>query len=125
MGRFLRALEFDVVLLPGKSCHSACVFLLAAGISKSVEGDVGIHRPYFWTGGTGSFSDAIKAVKAESEAYFEEMNIPGRLAEDMFSIDPGDMRILTAAELRDHRLNSKDYLVQESDTIDIIEETGL
>lgn len=125
MGRYLRAMNFDAVILPDAACYSACVFLLAAGINKTVHGYVGIHRPYFTSGGTGSVSDAIKATKLEAEAYFEEMNIPARLAEDMFSIDPANMRILSDSELRDYRLNSKDYAAQESDTIGMIDDLGV
>lgn len=125
MGRYLRAMSFDAVILPDAVCYSACVFLLAAGIDKKVQGYVGIHRPYFTSSGAGSVSDAIKATKLEAEAYFEEMNIPGRLAEDMFSIDPANMRILSETELRDYRLNSKDYAAQESDTVGMIDDLGV
>lgn len=125
MGRYLRAMSFDAVILPDAVCYSACVFLLAAGVDKKVQGNVGIHRPYFSSGGIGSVSDAIKKTKSEAEAYFEEMNIPGRLAEDMFSIDPANMRILSETELRDYRLNSKDYAAQESDTVGMIDGLGV
>ena len=53
------------------------------------------------------------------------MNIPGRLAEDMFSIDPANMRILSETELRDYRLNSKDYAAQESDIVGMIDGLGV
>lgn len=125
MGRYLRAMEFEAIVLPDTVCYSACVFLLAAGVDKKVQGDVGIHRPYFTTATSISVSDAIKATKAEAEAYFEEMNIPSRLAEDMFSIEPANMRILSEAELRDYRLNSKDYAAQETDTIGMVERLGV
>lgn len=118
-------MNFDAVILPDAVCYSACVFLLAAGIDKKVQGQVGIHRPYFTSVVTGSVSDAIKATKLEAEAYFDEMNIPGRLAEDLFSIDPANMRILSESELRDYRLNSKDYAAQESDTVGMIDSLGV
>lgn len=125
MGRYLRAMGFTAIVPPDAVCYSACVFLLAGGVEKKVEGHVGIHRPYFTTGTFGSVVEAIKATKDEVEAYFEEMNIPGRLAEDMFSIEPADMRVLSAEELRDYRLSSKDYAAQESDTIDMVERLGV
>jgi len=125
MGRYLRTMEFEAVVPPNMVCYSACVFLLAAGLDKKVQGDIGIHRPYFTTSTSGSVANAIKETKAEAEAYFEEMNIPIRLAEDMFSIDPADMRILTSTELRDYRLNSKDYAAQESDTIGMVDQLGV
>lgn len=59
MGRYLRAMSFDAVILPDAVCYSACVFLLAAGIDKKVQGYVGIHRPYFTSGVAGSVSDAM------------------------------------------------------------------
>jgi hypothetical protein len=37
----------------------------------------------------------VKAIRFEVEAYFQSMNIPGRLAKNMFSIDAGEMHILT------------------------------
>ena len=52
-------------------------------------------------------------MKAEAEAYLDEMNIPTRLVEDMFSVDPAAMRILTEAELGAYRLNSEDYVMRE------------
>lgn len=125
IGRYLRAEEFDVIVPSNAVCYSACVFLLASGIYKTVDGQVGIHRPYFISKGSGLISKAIKATKAEIEAYLEEMNIPSRLAEDMFSIDPANMRILSASALRDYRLNSKDFVAQENDTIEMIDQLGM
>lgn len=125
MGRYLRSMDFTTVVLPDMVCYSACVFLLAGGLDKKVQGHVGIHRPYFTTGAAGSVAEAIKAIKTEAEAYFQEMNIPGRLAEDMFSIEPANMRILSETELRDYRLNSKDYSAQEADTIGMVEQLGV
>lgn len=124
MGRLLRELEFDAVILPDSVCYSACVFLLASSIDKSVEGRVGIHRPYFETAGSGSILDEIKNIKSELELYLEEMNIPANLAEDMFSIEPNDMRILTDNEMQNYRLNIKDYAAQEADTVRMMEIYG-
>lgn len=125
IGRYLRAWEFDVIVPTNASCYSACVFLLASGIYKTVDGRVGIHRPYFTSKGPESIKRAIKTTKAEVEIYFKEMNIPIRLAEDMFSIDPANMRILSAADLRDYRLNSKDFVAQESEIIEKIDRLGI
>ena len=108
IGRLMREMSFDSLVLPRGACHSACVFVLAAGVDKVVKGEVGIHRPYFPQIAAAEVGPALRAVKAEAEAYLDEMNIPTRLVEDMFSVDPAAMRILTEAELGAYRLNSED-----------------
>ncbi|MDZ7907387.1 MAG: hypothetical protein U5N10_03570 [Gemmobacter sp.] len=88
----------------------------SAPVNKVVLGEVGMHRPYFpqlAAAEVGPALQAVKAVKAASEAYLDEMNIPTRLVEDMFSIDPAAMYILNSAELTTYRLNSEDHVLRE------------
>lgn len=125
IGRILRNEGFNVVILPGAECFSSCVFILAAGIDKRVQGSVGIHRPYFVAATEGSVADAIKETKEQIEVYLGEMNIPLRLAEDMFSVDPADMRLLNERELSDYRLNSMDYTEREAQALSSAEKYGL
>lgn len=125
IGRLVRAERMDVQIMESSVCYSACVFILAAGIGKIVDGPVGIHRPYFTFSPGGSVAEGIKAKKVEVERYFMEMNIPTRLAEDMFSIGPTDMRILTDDELRDYRLNSMDFAESEALSVGLAEQSGL
>ena len=115
MGRIMRAEGFDAVIREDAICLSACVFLLAAGVDKTVDGSVGIHRPYFVSGDPVGITAEIRNLKRLSGEYFGEMNIPERLAEDMFSVDPGKMRMLTRREMEDYRLDSKDFVAQETD----------
>lgn len=125
MGRILRAHGFDAVIPDGHTCMSACVFLLAAAVDKSVYGRVGIHRPYFVSGDPQIIAREIRDMKALSAAFLREMNIPERLAEDMFSVDPGKIRMLTDRELEDYRLNSKDFVAQEADIHRKMDELGM
>lgn len=125
IGRLMREMSFDSLVLPRGACHSACVFVLAAGVDKVVKGEVGIHRPYFPQIAAAEVAPALRAVKAEAEAYLDEMNIPTRLVEDMFSVDPAAMRILTEAELGAYRLNSQDYVVREQETQSLAAQNGM
>ncbi|WP_151720886.1 COG3904 family protein [Gemmobacter serpentinus] len=125
IGRLMRSLEFDSMVLPRGQCDSACVFVLAAGIDKVVEGTVGIHRPYFSRIAVAEVGAALQGVKADVEAYLAEMNIPTRLVEDMFSTDPAEMRVLTEAELGAYRLNSQDYVVREERAQRMADDHGL
>ena len=125
IGRLIRSLEFGSMVLSQGRCDSACVFILAAGIDKVVEGEVGIHRPYFIHRTDIGVREALRIVKAETEAYLVEMNIPASLAEDMFSVDPGSMRTLTGDELAIYRLNSMDYVAREERAQRLSASTGL
>lgn len=125
MGMVLRDHKYDAIVPPGYRCLSACVYLLAASIDKMVFGDVGIHRPYFAAGNSADVASEIKAVRDSSAAYFNLMNIPEKLAEDMFGIDPGKMRILTIRELEDYRLNSMDYAAQEEVALEAMSSLGM
>ncbi len=125
LGGLLREHSFDTVVPAGHSCVSACVFLLGAGIRKTVEGQVGIHRPYFAAGSSETVGQAILNLKKQTAAFFQKMNIPSRLAEDMFSIDPAEVKMLTTDELSAYRLNSKDFAAQEADALRTMENYGL
>lgn len=125
MGRDLRAHDFDAAIPPGHTCMSACVFLLAAALDKNVQGKVGIHRPYFASGDPGRVAEEVRELKDLSMIYLREMNIPERLAEDMFSVDPGRMRILSSREMEDYRLDSKDYAAQEADIHRMMRNLGM
>ncbi|WP_412509728.1 hypothetical protein [Roseovarius sp. SYSU LYC5161] len=98
---------------------------MAAAIDKTVHGTVGIHRPYFVSGDPDRIGEEIKALRLRSIDYLREMNIPQRLAEDMFSVDPGNVRMLTEREMEDYRLNSKDFAAQESDIQRMMGDLGM
>ncbi|WP_281995667.1 hypothetical protein [Ruegeria faecimaris] len=125
MGRMFRANGFDAVVPSGHNCMSACVFLLAAAVHKNVEGGVGIHRPYFVSGSPENVGEEIRKLKGVSAEFLREMNVPERLAEDVFSVDPGKVRMLTTRELEDYRLNSKDFVSQETDTHNMMRDLGM
>ena len=125
IGRFVRTMRFDVVVPELAECYSACVFVLAAGIDKRVRGRVGIHRPYFGSIDPAKAAVAIRATKLEVDSYLAEMNIPSRLSDDMFSIEPIDMRLLSEDQLHEYRLNTMDYVAREADSVASAQTYGL
>lgn len=124
IGRLIRQERFSTMVQPDGQCLSACVYILAAGIDKKVEGVVGIHRPYFPSATNEDAGTQIKLIKAASAAYFEEMNIPSTLAEEMYSIKPNEIKILSEAELKKYRLNQKDYVEAENITNELMQYIG-
>lgn len=115
IGRWLREHKFGTYV-KGK-CYSACVYVLASGLTRSVVVpelfEVGIHRPRFSVMPKESIGSAMNRVLAESKKYFEEMNIPASIADDIFSIPPEDLKILDGEELSKFRLDQNDYVYAE------------
>lgn len=102
MGRLLRETGFDVMVPTDGVCQGSCVYLLAAGLNKTVRGYVGLHRPYFPHGDS---AHSAVGSRYSPTAYLREMNVPLSLLEDMNSIEPMRMRVLTKDELAKYRLN--------------------
>jgi len=117
LGRLIREKEYGVFV--SGVCHSSCVYLLAAGLTRTVPDvepqfiNVGIHRPYF-TVYQGEQTDVVmKQMLEYSRKYFHEMNISPSLADDMFSIPPENIKILEEEELAKYRLNQMDMAYKE------------
>ena len=120
IGRVLRELEFDTIVSDRSRCLSSCVFLLAAGLDKTVPGNnlVGIHRPFGTATGSMSREEASKRYRewmTQINSYFDEMNVPRRLTEAMLSVPPEQIRMLSFDEAKQFGLAGKDPVAQEKD----------
>jgi len=99
MGRLLRETGFDTVVPANGLCQGSCIYLLAAGQRKTVNGAVGLHRPHHPSGESAQAQAAHRHERHNPAAYFREMQVSSRLAEEMQRIDPRRMKVLTAQEL--------------------------
>jgi len=124
IGRLIRSLGFGVIVPREAVCFSSCVYILAAGVDKTVAGAIGIHRPYFDGGHSPTLAASLKEVESRSAQYFDEMNIPVTLTEVMFTTPPNEMRILTPVELGQYRLNMTDYVTAEKRSLLAMEILG-
>lgn len=125
IGRLVRHHSFTVGVPESAQCLSSCVLVLAAGVERRPLGKVGIHRPYFATAPDGILpGDTLEDMEETVSLYLDEMNVPERLAEDMFSIEPAEMRMLTRDEMAEYRLSSADYAYQENKTLDMMKSLG-
>jgi hypothetical protein len=105
MGRLLHEAGFDAVVPATSICQGTCVYLLAAGHTKTVRGYVGIHRPYFPHGDSALANLAGNRASYSPAAYFKQMKIADSLIADMNAIEPSKMRVLSPQELARYRLN--------------------
>lgn len=104
IGRLLRETGFDTLVPSSGVCQGSCIYLLAAGLKKTVKGHVGLHRPHFPSGESARAQRLHKAQRYDPAAYFREMKVPPRLAQDMQRIEPHRMRVLTEKELKGYGL---------------------
>ena len=103
IGRFLRSHNAFVWLWKGDQCLSSCVFILMAGAMRdahTVDATVGVHRPFLFAAEQDQdFEQAYRETRSELEAYFDEMRVPRSLLDLMYSVPPGEMRILSLDEI--------------------------
>ena len=119
IGRMIRKNEYRTgVNELSHHCHSSCVFILAAGVSKwSNFGQVGIHRPYFSDLSDNLSMAQIKVMRdrriKQLREYFEYVDVPQNLLELMLSIEPEDIKILSNEEKSLYRLHGLDASYEE------------
>jgi len=106
LGRFLR--KHNASISPSKTCASSCIFVLAAGIVRSGNARLVIHRPFGTEVARQPASGTMRKVEQELGGYFREMNMPSRLVDLIFSIAPEDAYELNEAEKSELRLNQMD-----------------
>ena len=109
IGRYIREAGLDTRVGAGDICFSACPYMLAAGIRRSVNDDaqVGVHQHYF---GENTVLPAFLAVEdiqrgqAEVMDFLDRMGVDVRLMGPALATGPDDIYVLLPEELRDYRL---------------------
>ena len=128
IGRILRRVGAMAVVESDAICMSSCVYVLAGAANRSVNGQVGIHRPYEPDGNETSASaqkQRYAKLGADVKEYFAEMNIPPKLYDDMLYISPEDVRVLTGRELQTYGLNQNDPFFEEADAVKQAQRLGI
>jgi hypothetical protein len=106
IGGFVRAGGLRTAVARRRTCDSACVLILVAGIEWSAGvGSVRIHRPRYEPDQAGQDAhararQAYKDVLAHMRDYLERMGPGDRLLDAMLAVPPGRLRPLSHRELR-------------------------
>ena len=113
IGEIIRTASFHTGVYPGSECSSACVLLLAAGVTRTVTGKVGIHRPRFDEEEFGKLSYAQASEKYEQMAatmrqYLARMGMADSLYFEMLKTQADTMRFLSAKDTLDFNLEGED-----------------
>lgn len=106
IGRLIRSNGVEVFLPQQLSCVSACVLIIAGGVNRIIDGQVGIDLPHFLR--AAGPKDNVPALLAESKQimrdYFHSMGVAEELADVMFSVPSGAVRYLRQDELAQYQL---------------------
>jgi len=115
IGEIIRSRAFGTVVPTYNECSSACVLILAAGIHRSADtGKVGIHRPTFDDqSGFGLLSQEQATAEYNKRAdevhnYLRRMGVSDDLFLAMLRVPSGQVRYLTAEEIRSFGLEGED-----------------
>lgn len=110
-GRTIRQMRAEVEVDSGSHCLSACVFLLAGGVRRSVYGTVGIHRPYTPQIGELDIQQAqedYRSTQDKVKAFLRDMNLSDQLYDAMVQVPSEQIRNLDFTELKYFGLNLTD-----------------
>lgn len=130
IGKLLRKSFAWVTVDNGEKCLSACVLLLAGAPTRIVfpNARIGIHRPFLGSTELISFEEAQKfyrLLEASARMYLRDMNMPDSLFDAMVRIPPEKMRLLSADEIAQYRLDQNDPALQEVEDADSARRWGL
>ena len=119
IGNILRENEYWVFVREQDRCLSSCVLILASGIDRYAFGTVGIHRPYFSALDPSKSLDEIRKLRSEINLkisnYFDFMDVSKKLSDDMLSIEPEKIKLLSVSEMQEYRLIGKPASIDERD----------
>lgn len=99
IGRYIRKIKGTTMVPETGRCYSACVFILAGGVERIIEGPVAINWTNFEPRSNTAEPEERNRTLSMTKDFFEEMNVPPSLAEEMYVIPPSEARLLSDSEL--------------------------
>ena len=104
----------------GSVCHSACVFVLAAGDNRLLAGKVGIHRMMRISSKATSraeLNDELQQVYGKVKDYLQRNGVAIGVADLMMTVPNRSLRLLTAEELRQYGLDGTNAVQDDLERI--------
>lgn len=112
----------------GDMCHSACVFVLAAGDNRLVAGPVGIHRIIRLQSEatTRAELDAeLRGVHDNIKAYLSRNGVDVAVADMMMTVPSRALRLLTPEELRRYGISGRNPAQEDLERIQLARSCGI
>lgn len=108
LGRFIRAEGIATRMLAGEICYSACPYVLAAGVSRTIPdaASVGVHQHYFGESTLLPASFAVEDIQrgqGEVMIYLDTMGIDPLVMQHALTTPPEEIYVLLPEELERYR----------------------
>ena len=111
----------------GSVCHSACVFVLAAGDNRLVSGRVGIHRMMRISSEATSRAELnreLNEVYGNVKDYLQRNGVAVGVADLMMTVPNRSLRLLSAEELRQFGLDGTNAVQDDLERIKQMRKCG-
>ena len=109
IGRSVREIEADTIMLPGAACFSSCPYIFAGGVNRqaSAASAIGMHQHYYEEPGFLPVFFAVENIQrgqGQTLEYLIEMGIDPQLMIHSLNTPPEEIYLLDKEELLDSRL---------------------
>jgi len=113
LGRYIRRAGLATEMEDGAICYSACPYLLAAGITRTIPdgASVGVHQHYFDQSTILPAAFAVEDIQrgqSQVMGYLDEMGIDPLLMQPAMATPPDEIYVLLPEELTRYRLRARD-----------------
>ncbi len=114
IGQTIRRSNFMTGVFEGAQCSSACVLILAAGVSRTANfGKVGIHRPHFDESAFAQLTQDQARAKYNEMAngvrqYLLQMGMSENLYTAMLKVPSDQIEFLSLKNIREYGLEGED-----------------
>lgn len=97
-------------------CLSSCVFVLSGGIVRTVDGQVGIHRPYMVANSTNlpARKKVFDEIESEARALLKSSGVDESLWDYMVAVPPEKIHLLSDAEVTRYRVRKIDVAAEDA-----------
>ena len=111
----------------GSVCHSACVFVLAAGDNRLISGRVGIHRMMRISSAATSRAELNKELHAVYDSvkdYLQRNGVAVGVADLMMTVPNRSLRLLNQEELKQYGLDGTNAVQDDLERIKQMRKCG-
>jgi ATP-dependent protease ClpP protease subunit len=126
-GDFIAESQWSIWVREGSICHSACVFILAAGDIRMIAGQVGIHRIIRMSSTATSraeLNEELQAVYRRVRAYFERNGAASAVVDLMTAVPNRSLRLLSSDELQLYGLSGVNPAQDDLDRLRLMRKCG-
>ena len=106
IGRYIRSMNANTIILNGNVCYSSCFFSFIGGIKRTVEpkGKLGVHQFYGGKGTSGYVESTTQYLTSQLLQYTAHMGVSIETLKYAFQTPPRSMYVFTPEEINQYSI---------------------